>query len=329
MAREGNKKVLITGVTGSGASYLAEYIAHNRKNAEVHGTFRSNKNISNIQKIKDEIFLHHCDLLDQESLLKLLIFLRPDIIFHIASYANVRESWNQDKIKFVLENNIGITVNLLEAVRISGLKPLIQICSTPEVYGQVDPKNIPIDENCPINPANPYAVSKYAQESLAYCYFKAYQIPIIITRMSTYLNPRRQDLFATAFATQVAQIEAGAQKELLHGNLDSTRTILDARDCASAYWLAIQKGIPGEIYNIGGDKIVTVGEFLEILKQKAVCPIPSRLNPELLRPSDATLQVINSQKFKNQTGWKPRYTFEESVEYLLEHCRQTVRASQE
>ncbi len=315
------RKILITGINGSGASYLAEYIIHNIANTEIYGTFRKD-NLSNISHIRNHLCLFRCDLLDIKAVTNTIKIIRPDMIFHIASYADVRKTW--DNIPFVIHNNVVGTANLLDVIHKSKLKPKIMICSTPEVYGQVDPKNIPIDENCPINPNNPYGVSKYAQEALAYSYFTGFQLPVVITRMSTYINPRRQDLFATAFAMQVARIEAGLQEELVHGNLDSTRTMLDARDCARAYWLALEKCIPGERYNIGGNKVVTVGEFLDILKQKAKCHIQSRTDPDLLRPSDTTLQVINSQKFINQTGWNQQYTFEESIEYLLEHCRKAI-----
>lgn len=321
------QKVLITGISGSGASYLAEHIISDHHEIELHGTFRScsSRSQKNIQSIMGKFFLHDCDLDDHSATYRLIAGLKPDLVFHIASYANVRESW--DKPVFTLQNNIISTANLLEAIRLAKINPRVQMCSTPEVYGQVDPKNIPIDESCPINPNNPYAVSKFAQESLGYSYFRGFGLPVIITRMSTYINPRRADLFATAFAMQVARIEAGLQKELLHGNLDSTRTILDPRDCASAYWAAMNKGQPGEVYNIGGNTIVTVGEFLEILKMKALCPIPSRVDPALLRPVDVTLQVINTGKFFKQTGWQPKYSFEEGVVYLLENCRRSVRES--
>mgnify|MGYP001579574605 CR=1 FL=1 len=183
--------------------------------------------------------------------------------------------------------------------------------------------NVPIREDCPMNPMSPYAISKTTQDHLGNFYFKGYGMPIIRTRVFTYLNPRRNDLFMTSFAIQIARIEAGLQKELLHGNLDSIRTFIDVRDTMEAYWIAIEKCVPGEAYNIGGKTSMTVGEFLELLKN-AACPIPSRLNPDLLRPADVTLQIPDTSKFIAQTGWKPRYTFEESVSFLLEHCRKTV-----
>jgi len=318
------KRALITGITGSGGSYLAEYIISAHPEVEVHGLARwhstsSNKNLENI---RDKITVHECDLNDFSSILTTLEKAKPDAIFHLASYANVRAAFITPLA--VMQNNVMGTANLLEAVRLSKLATVILICSTSEVYGQVDPKNVPIREDCPISPVNPYAVSKLAQDALGYTYFKSYNMPIIRTRMFAYLNPRRADLFATSFAMQVARIEAGLQKELSHGNLESTRTLIDVRDAMEAYWDAITYGKPGEVYNMGGKTVIKVGEFLDVLKKLAKVPIKSRVDQALLRPTDVTLQIPDTLKFEKETGWKPKYSFEESVKYLLEHCRKEV-----
>lgn len=319
------KKVLITGINGSGASYLTEYITTNHPECEIHGITRwhSTSTSRNLANVTRRISNHECDLTDFSATLNVLKLVKPDYIFHLASYANVKASFINPLA--VIQNNVMSTAILFEAIRAAGINPRIQLCSTSEVYGQVDPKNVPITEDCPHKPSSPYAVSKDAQDNLGYVYFKSYGLQIITTRMFTYINPRRDDLFATAFALQVARIEAGLQKELVHGNLDSVRTLIDSRDAMEAYWVAIERCIPGETYNIGGATSMTVGEFLEILKQKATCPISSRLNPELLRPADVTLQIPDVSKFTNQTGWKPRYALEESIEYLLDYCRKIVR----
>jgi len=303
---------------------LAEYIVNNHPEVEVHGIARwysaSEKN--NLEDIADKVKVHECDLNDLSSIIRVLKEVKPDGIFHLAAHANVRASFTNPLA--VLSNNIMGTANLFEAVRLAEIDPVIQLCSTSEVYGQVDPQNVPIKESCPINPSNPYAVSKLAQDSLAYTYFKSYGMKIIRTRMFAYLNPRRSDLFATSFAMQVAKIEAGLQKELRHGNLDSVRTIIDVRDAMESYWEALLKCRFGEVYNIGGATVITVGEFLNILKKKAKCEIPSSVDPNLLRPTDVTLQIPDVSKFQNETGWKPKYSFEESVEFLLDYCRKEV-----
>ena len=143
--------------------------------------------------------------------------------------------------------------------------------------------------------------------------------------MFAYFNPRRSDLFSTSFALQVALIEAGKQDKLFHGNLDSVRTLIDVRDAMEAYRLALLKCQPGEAYNIGGQTTISVGEFLDVLKQKAKVKIVSEVDPYLLRPSDVTLQIPDCRKFKSETGWNTKYSFEESVEHLLENCRRQIR----
>lgn len=318
--------VLITGISGSGASYLADYILSAHPKVAVHGISRwhsttENKNIAYIQ---DKITIHEADLLDFASTLMVIEKVRPDAIFHLAAYANVRASFITPYT--VLSNNILGTVNLLEAARAAKPNTVIQICSTSEVYGQIDPKNVPIKEDAPIQPANPYAVSKAAQDLLGGVYFISYKMPIIRTRMFTYVNPRRPDLFASAFARQIARIERGLQKELLHGNLESVRTIIDVRDVASAYWEAIVRCEYGQVYNMGGTIPITVGEVLKRLIALSKKPIPTRLSPELMRPADVTLQIPCVDKFFKQTGWRPKYALEESLFFLLSYWREQADA---
>jgi len=321
------KRIVITGISGSGGSYLAEFIAGSFPEVEIHGISRwhSTSTNRNLEKISDKVKVHECDLNDLSSVFRIMTEIKPDGIFHLAANANVRASFTTPLA--VLNNNIMGTANLLEAVRLSEITPIIQICSTSEVYGQVDPKNVPIKEDCPFNPASPYAVSKTTQDLLSYSYYLSYGMKIVRTRMFAYLNPRRMDLFATSFAMQVARIELGLQKKLLHGNLDSVRTIIDVRDAMEAYWIALTRGRIGDVYNIGGLTTVTVGEFLNILKKKAKCDIPTKIDLNLLRPADVTLQIPDISKFQEETGWKPKYTFDESVEFLLDHCREMAHRS--
>lgn len=318
------ERILITGITGSGGSYLADYITTNHPSVEVHGLSRwhSTTHLDNLRNSRGAI-LHECDLMDFSAVLRVLELICPDAIFHLASHANVRASFQTPLA--VINNNVMGTANLLEAVRASKLEPVIQICSTSEVYGQVSAEDIPIREDTQMRPASPYAVSKTTQDLLGYSYFMAYKMRIIRTRMFAYLNPRRADLFATSFALQVARIERRLQGELLHGNLDSVRTIVDVRDAMRAYWDAILYCEPGEAYNIGGTTSISVGDFLKVLLSLAKgCPIKTRLDPNLIRPVDVTLQIPDTSKFQAATGWKPQFSFEESVVHLLDHCRQQV-----
>ena len=320
------ERVLITGISGSAGSYLAEYLISDHPEVEVHGITRWRSTASsNLDRIADQVTVHEADLVDLSSVFCVLQEVRPDAIFHLAAHANVPASYITPST--VLTNNIIGTSNLLEGVRLTQLDPIIQLCSSAEVYGQVDPKHIPITEETPLQPVSPYAVSKVTQDLMGLAYFVTYGMRIIRTRMFAYLNPRRVDLFATAFAKQVAWIERGLQKELVHGNLNSVRTIIDMRDGLKAYWAAILHCQPGEAYNIGGPTTMSVGEFLERLIALSDVPIPTRIDPSLLRSVDVELQIASVDKFMKATGWQPQISFEESLDELLSYWRQ--RADEE
>lgn len=318
-------KALITGISGSGGSYLAEYIVNHHPKVDVHGISRwhSTTTIDNLISIRPNVTVHECDLTDLSSIIEVLQIVEPDAIFHLAAHANVHTSFSTPAS--VLSNNILGTLNLFEAIRIVRLDPIIQLCSTSEVYGQVDPEDVPITEKTPFRPSSPYAVSKAAQDHLGWTYFASYGLKIVRTRMFSYVNPRRNDLFATSFARQIARIELGKQKELLHGNLNSVRTLIDVRDAMSAYWKAIVNCDPGEVYNIGGVTTVTVKQVLNCLTKLSNTEIPTRTDPNRFRPADVTLQIPSIDKFTDLTGWEPIYSFEDSIRDLLEHCRLTER----
>jgi len=312
-------KVLITGVAGSGGSYLAEYITKNHPDVKIHGLAYSRSTRINLEDLGGKIVHHEADLMDFSSVFSTLNKVRPDAIFHLAAYANVRASFHTPNT--FLSNNILGTSNLFEAIRAARLDPTIQLSSTSEVYGQVNPKDVPIKENALLKPVSPYAVSKATQDLLGWSYFTSYKMRIIRTRMFTYLNPRRSDLFASSFAKQIAWIERGLQKELAHGNLESVRTIIDMRDAMQAYWLSILHCCPGEAYNIGGTTAIKVGDFLRELIALSSVTIKTYCDPHLLRPADVTLQIPCIDKFTERTGWKQKYTLSESITNLLKYWR--------
>jgi GDP-4-dehydro-6-deoxy-D-mannose reductase len=210
---------------------------------------------------------------------------------------------------------------LLEACRKSKINPLIIICSTSEVYGNVDKKNMPIDENNNIAPINPYAVTKAYQDLLSQVYHKSFGMKIIITRMFSYSNARRKNLFQTAFAKQIVDCEKGKKLFIEHGNLKSVRTFVDIEDAMESYWLAAKKGKVGEIYNICGNKVVSVKDYLAELKKNAKVTFKTKLNKSLLRPQDINLQIASCKKFKKHTNWRPKVSFQKSVKKLLNEVR--------
>lgn len=315
------ENILITGITGSGGSYLAEYIVKNHPNIKVWGICRwhSTSVYNNILSVKNDIILRECDLMDISSIIRILQECKPTKIFHLAAYANVRKCF--DTPLSVVNNNVMGTANLLEAVKMICPQSIIQICSTSEVYG--NPEQFPMTEEHPLKPVNPYSASKLAGESLAYSYFKSWGLKVVITRMFAYINPRRSDLFASAFAKQIVELEnEECWCDLYHGNLDSIRTLIDVRDAMETYWIASEKCDFGTPYNIGGKDVVSVGQLLDILIDRCKNPLIRKIeSKDLLRPVDVTKQIPDTTKFFNKTGWEPKYTLNESVDFLLDYYR--------
>ena len=205
------KKCLFTGATGSGASYLIEYIAKKNPNLKIYGLYRSSGYKKILEKIKN-VNLLKVDLNNKNKLYKILKLVKPDLIYHFASNPDVRKSF--DTPYEIINNNNLITLNLLENLRLMKIKPLIIICSTSEVYGSVKKTDIPIKESQKFNPVNPYAASKAFQDFISQIYIKSFKLKIIITRMFSYINARRDTLFQTAFAKQIVNIEKKKTKNI-------------------------------------------------------------------------------------------------------------------
>lgn len=317
-------KALITGIAGSGGSYLAEYILENHPETEVIGFSRWHSTTQDGQWVPRAAKIFEVDLQDFVSIVRALKECKPDVIFHLAAHANVAASFLTPNV--VLSNNILGTVNLLEAVNMLELGCVIQICSSSKVYGQVLPDEVPIKETNPIRATSPYAVSKLAQDFLGLTYANM-GMKIVRTRGFSYINPRRADIFSSSFARQIARIECGLQANLMHGNLESIRTLLDVRDMMAAYWTAAEKCSFGDVYNIGGTNVVSVGEFLDKLIEKASkdTVVTTIQWDSLMRPTDITLQIPDVSKFYSLTKWKPRYSLDESIDFLLDYWRKKAK----
>lgn len=319
-------RVLITGITGFVGSHLADFILANSPGTRIYGLARWRSPTGNIEHILDRIALEPGDLTDLPSLKAILLRVKPDVIFHLAAQSYVPFSYSSPVA--TLNTNVIGTCNLLEAVRelksASRYDPVIHICSSSEVYGQVRENEVPIKEDNPFRPASPYAVSKVGEDMLAFQYWLSWKIKAIRTRMFTHTGPRRGDVFASSsFAKQIAAIEAGLVPPVVKvGNLESIRTFLDARDAVKAYWILVNKCRPGEVYNIGGVETMTVGEMLNrLIKLSKKKNIAVEVDPARLRPSDVTLQIPCIDKFVEATGWKPEIKFDKTLEDLLGYWR--------
>ena len=318
-------RILITGITGMVGSHLAEYVLAHHPDVEVHGMVRWRSPRANLVKVAGRVTLHEGELRDLHSLVRVLETVRPERIFHLAAQSYVSASFTAPAD--TLHTNVIGTTNLLDAVRLTGIDPKIHICSSSEVYGQVREDEVPIRESNEFRPASPYAVSKCGEDMIALQYFLSYGIKTIRTRMFTHTGPRRGDVFAeSAFAKQIAEVEAGIRPNPIKvGNLNSVRTFADVSDAVRAYWLLLEKCPPGEVYNIGGERTMTVGEMLDVLIGMAGCRIRYEVDPALVRPSDVTLQIPDTSKFRAATGWEPKVPLETTLRDLLDYHRGRIR----
>jgi len=325
------KRALITGVTGMVGSHLSDFLLAST-GWEVHGMCRWRSSMDNVEHLlehvnrRDRVFFHYGDLNDFGSLLNVLNQSRPDYVFHLAAQSYPKTSF--DSPAETLQTNITGTSNLLEAIRLKELDPVVHVCASSEVFGRVAPDMLPIHEDVSFHPASPYAISKVGTDLIGRFYGEAYGMQVMTTRMFTHTGPRRGDVFAeSTFAKQIAMIEADLCPPVVKtGNLDSLRTWADVRDAVRAYYLLVTVNpTPGAYYNIGGSYSCSIRDMLNyLLSCSTRKDIQVETDPERLRLIDADLQVPDTSKFKQHTGWQPQIDFETTMTDLLEYWRQRV-----
>lgn len=322
-------KVLVTGITGFVGSHLAEYLLKHT-DWYIIGMTRWNDDMQNVANIIHDINLGkrikfvEGDLRDPLSLDAIVRRFKPDYVFHLAAQSYPLASYVAPVT--ALTTNAQGTMLLLDAIRNHCPDALVHNCSSSEVYG--NPEKTPITEDTPFHPLSPYAISKASADMIGRFYYEAYGLKVLTTRMFTHTGPRRGDVFAeSSFAKQIAMIEIGQlDPPIKVGNLDSLRTVADVRDAVQAYYMLLtQNPIAGEVYNIGGVHVCTVGQILETLCEIAGCNYSVEVDKNRLRPLDATNQVPDCTKFMAHTTWQPEIPFRRTMIDLLSYWRVRVK----
>jgi GDP-4-dehydro-6-deoxy-D-mannose reductase len=337
-------RVLITGITGFAGSHLADFL-HALEGVEVYGIHRWRSRLDNLADLAAAGALNHVepgandpaiirracrpdrvnliggDIGDPHSLRVVIEAVNPDRIFHLAAQSHVPTSWNAPADTLAL--NIVGQVNLFEAMRAVGNDARIQVAGSSEEYGLVLPDEVPMTEENPLRPLSPYAVSKVAQDKLAYQYHMSYGLKAIVTRGFNHCGPRQTENFIVAtLAQQIAYIEAGLQEPVLrHGDLTSKRDLTDVRDIVRAYWVLLEHGRPGEVYNIGSGTTRTIREVLDGYLALTDARIAIEEDPARLRPSDVKILWADDRKFRAISGWQPRIPFEQTLRDTLDYWR--------
>src|SRR6266849_3563575 len=319
-------RLLITGITGFVGSHMAEYAL--AQGAEVFGSARWRSRTENVEHLRGRVRLIECDLRDVASVRGLLEAAAPTHVIHLAAQSFVGTSWHTPGE--TLATNINAQLNLLEGMRALKLSPRFLAIGTSEEYGLVYPDELPIRESNALRPLSPYAVSKVAQDMMGYQYFKSYGLPIIRTRAFNHEGPRRGEVFVTSnFAKQVAEIEVGIREPTMSvGGLTPRRDFSDVRDGVRGYWLLLERGEPGEVYNLCSGRSWAIQQVLEfLLDHSRVKSIAVETDPARLRPSDVMILEGDPSKIRKATGWEVEIPFERTLKDLLAYWRQRTMSS--
>ena len=320
--------ILVTGGTGFVGSHMIDYILKYaiRPEQKIWCTKRWLEDTKNVDHIDDERFQFiDCDFNDAPSVYRAIEISKPEKVFHFAAQSFPEVSFHTPSV--TLSTNTLGTTYLLEAIRNSDCDPVIVSVSTSEVYGMPEEDEIPIKETNPIRAANPYSISKVGHDLMSQYYHKAYGMKIIVTRMFSHEGARRGKEFAlSSFARQIAKAEKlKGEQFIYHGNLDSTRTYAHIDDAISAYWVCSNSQKFGEVYNIGGDQTCTVGEALDkLISMSTKKDLTKKLDKDRLRPTDITLQIPDTTKFRHEFAWTPMKNLTNVCEDLLNYWRKNI-----
>lgn len=316
------RKVLITGIAGFAGSHLAERLL---SRYEVWG-LHIDANLSNLAGMR-ELHLLECDMTDYGKLRAVVEKLKPHSVYHLAGQSIPSFSFSHPGE--TLKTNIFSTLNLFEAITECSPDTVILNIGSGDEYGDVQEGDLPVSEKTELRPLNPYAVSKVTQDLLAFQYWKSKGLKAVRARPFNHIGPRQSESFVTAeFARRIAEIESGAaaEKTLMVGNLEVAKDFLDVRDVVAAYELLVEKGAPGEVYNICSGRAYLIKDIAEKLIALSTEKIEIVRDPSKKRPTD-TLAIYGDNARMRALGWEPRHTLDETLKTLLDYWRERVGRS--
>jgi GDP-4-dehydro-6-deoxy-D-mannose reductase len=261
------------------------------------------------------------DLLDAGAVRAAVREAAPEVVFHLAAVASVRQSWEAPAE--TLTQNVAMTANLLEAVRSEAPEAAVVVAGSGEVYGP--PARLPVDEEAPLRPQNPYAVSKAACDLLAGQYADAFEMRVVRMRPFNHAGPGQSDDYVVGTLTrQVAEAEVAGRKEavLRTGNPDSARDFTDVRDVVRAY-VAAGSAVPGA-FNVASGRAVSVRELIELVRSAARLPVRQEVEPARLRAHDVPEMRGSAERLREATGWRPEIPLERTVSDALDDWRERL-----
>jgi GDP-4-dehydro-6-deoxy-D-mannose reductase len=308
-------RVLITGIAGFVGSHLAEILI--QRKCRVYGTCLKYEPLDNVAHIKEMISLTECDVTDLNSLSRLIHRIKPDRIYHLAAFSSVADSFSRPLDAVGI--NVRGTLYLMEILREMKKKTKLLVVSSADIYGRIKKKDLPIKETHNLDPVSPYGASKACADLLAHQYFQSYGVFVIRARSFNHTGPRQRLGFVVPdFASQIAKIDQGKSQPVIKvGDLGAKRDLLDVRDVVRAYHLLLEKGKPGEAYNVCSGKAYKIETLLHTLLRFSSKRIKVKKRGKK-RPIEIPVLLGDNSKIKKAVGWKPRISIHQTLKDTLE-----------
>jgi GDP-4-dehydro-6-deoxy-D-mannose reductase len=313
-------RILITGVTGFAGGHLAEMLLAQGER-QLFGLSRRADWPAELRHLAGRVSLNGCDLCDGAGVEAVLGQVRPEWIFHLAGYAHAGQSFREPEAAWA--GNLTATRCLYDAIERWGGRPRILYVGSGLVYGDAEGPEEAYAEDAVLRPASPYAASKAAADLASFQYTRTSGLDIVRVRPFNHIGPRQSPQYAVAhFAQQIAAIERGRQLPVLQtGDLNTWRDLTDVRDMVRAYIALLEHGLGGAVYNAGTGTAHCMRSVLDGLLALARVRIEVRQHAGLVRPADAAVVRANANRLRDETGWTPRISLEQTLADTLAYWR--------
>ena len=307
-------KSLITGCAGFAGSHLADYLLE--MGEEAVALVAIDDDLANIKHIEKHLEIDRVDLRDSDRVLEAMQLTKPQRIYHLAAFSSPAESFENPELTYQV-NFMG-TLNLLTSWLRVGMGCRFLLVSSAEVYGIVPREKLPMREEMDLHPVSPYAGSKAAAELLALQFFRSYGLPIVRVRPFNHTGPRQSSKFVCSkFARQVAEINRGTRPPtILAGNIHVIRDFSDVRDMVRGYHDLLEKGKPGEVYQLSSGRGILIEAILQTLISFASKPVEVSIDQSLIREGEAPEVWGDYSKAKLAVGWQPQRALTDTLRDL-------------